>query len=82
MFCTPDLFLTVARASGPVFMFCALRLIFGGTEGVKSRFPVFRSRTCFWGCRGRRVPFSHFALSDSFSVVPRASGHFFTFCAF
>jgi hypothetical protein len=32
---------------GPVFKYCALRLIFGGTEGVGSRFHVLRSRTHF-----------------------------------
>jgi hypothetical protein len=31
----------VPRTSGPVFMFCTPGLIFGGTEGVSSRFHVF-----------------------------------------
>jgi hypothetical protein len=43
----PDSFSTVPRASGPVFMFCSPRLVFGSTECVRSRFHVFRSRTCF-----------------------------------
>jgi hypothetical protein len=30
-FALPDLFSTVLRASGPVFIFCALRLFLGGT---------------------------------------------------
>jgi hypothetical protein len=36
-----DSFLTVPRVSGPVFMFCAPGLVFGGTEGVRSLFHVF-----------------------------------------
>jgi hypothetical protein len=53
----PDMFLAVRRASGPFLMFCAPGLIFGGSEGVGSRFHVLSSRTCFWRCGGRRVPF-------------------------
>jgi hypothetical protein len=75
-----DMFSVVPRASGPVFMICAPGLIFGGTEGVGSRFHVLRSRTCFRRYRGRRVPFSCFALSDSFSAVPRESGSVYMFC--
>jgi hypothetical protein len=77
----PDMFLAVMRASGPVFMFCAPGLIFGGTEGGGSRFHVLRYRTRFRRYRGRRVPFSSFALPDSFSAIPRALGPFFMFCA-
>jgi hypothetical protein len=62
-------------------MFCAFGLVFGGTEGVRSRFHILRSRTHFRRYRGRRVPFSCFALSNSFSSVPRASGPVFIFCA-
>jgi hypothetical protein len=40
-----------------------------------------RSRTNFRRYQGRRVPFSCFALPDSFSEVPRASGPVFKFCA-
>jgi hypothetical protein len=79
-FALPDSFLTVPWASGPVFKFCASGLIFGGTEGVKSRFHVFRSRTCFRRYRGRRVAFSCFARPDSFLKVLRASGPVFMFC--
>jgi hypothetical protein len=61
-------------------MFGAHGLIFGGTEGVGSYFHVLRSRTRFRRYRGRRVPFSCFALPDSFSAVPRASGSVFMFC--
>jgi hypothetical protein len=77
----PDSFSAVMRVSSPVFMFCAPGLVFDDAEVVPSRFHVFRSRTCFRRYRGRRVPFSCFALPDSFSAVPRASGPFFMFCA-
>jgi hypothetical protein len=76
----PDSFSAVSSASGPIFIFCATGLIFGGTEGVRSRFHVFRSRTCFRQCGGRRVPFSCFAIHDTFSVVSGASGPVFIFC--
>jgi hypothetical protein len=62
-------------------MFCAQGLVFGGAECVGSHFHVLRSRTHFWRYRGRRVPFSCFALPDSFSAVPKASGLVFMFCA-
>jgi hypothetical protein len=71
----------VQRASGPVFVFCAPELIFDGIEGVGSRFRVLHSRCRFSRFRGRRAPFSCFALSDSFSAVPRASVPVFKFCA-
>jgi hypothetical protein len=81
-FALTDLFsAAVPRALGPEFMFCAPVLIFGGTEGVGSRFHVLRSLTHFRWNRWRRVPFSCFALSDSFSAVPRVSGSVFIFCA-
>jgi hypothetical protein len=73
-FALPVSFSTVMGVSGPVFMFCAPKLIFGGTDGVASSFHVLRSRICFRRYRGRRVLFSCFALLHSFSVVPRASG--------
>jgi hypothetical protein len=72
-FARPNLFSTIPRASVPVFMFCAPRLIFGGTEGVGSSFHVLRCRTRFRRHSGRRVPFSCFACPDSFLAVPRAS---------
>jgi hypothetical protein len=80
-FACPDSFSVVPRASGLVFKFCAPGLVFGGTMGVRSRFYVFHSRTCSWGYRGRRVPFSRFVLPDSSSAVPRASCPIFMFCA-
>jgi hypothetical protein len=80
-FALPDSFTAVPRASGPIFMFCALGIVFGGTEGVGSFFHVLRSRTRFRRYRGRRDTFSCFALTDSFSAVPRASDPVFMFCA-
>jgi hypothetical protein len=56
-FALPYSFSAVPRASGPVFMFCAPRLVFGGAGGVGSRFHVLRARTDFRRYRGRRVPF-------------------------
>jgi hypothetical protein len=79
-FAFPYSFSAVPRASGPVFMFCVLVLVFGGTEGVWSRFHVLRSWTCFRRYRGRRVPFSYFALPESFSSVPMSSGPVFMYC--
>jgi hypothetical protein len=76
-----DSFSAVPRASGPVFMFCATGLFFGGNEGVESRFHVLLSQTHFRRYRGRRVPFSCFALPDTFLGVTRASGPVFMFCA-
>jgi hypothetical protein len=73
-------FSALPRASGLVFMFCAPAIVFGGTEG-RSNFHGLSSRTRFQRYRGRRIPFSYFVLSDSFSTVPRASGRFFVFCA-
>jgi hypothetical protein len=72
MFCAPGLIFDGIGGVGADFMFYAPGLFFGGTEGVKSHFYVFRSLRCFRRCRGRRVPFSCFALPYSFSMVPRA----------
>jgi hypothetical protein len=65
-FARKNSFSAVARASGPVFMFCAPELVFGGTEGVGYLLQVLRARTCCRRHRGRRVPFSFFARSESF----------------
>jgi hypothetical protein len=78
----PDSFWAVLRASGPVFMFCTLRLIFDGTEGVGPRCHVLRCRTHFRWYRGRQVQFSFFALLGSFWAVARVLGPVFIFCAF
>jgi hypothetical protein len=80
-FACPDSFWVIPSVSGPVFMFCSPILVFGGTEGLGSRFHVLLARTHFRRYRRRRVPFSCIARSDSFSVIPRASGPVFIFCA-
>jgi hypothetical protein len=48
------------------FMFCTFRLVFGGTEGIGVPFHVLRSRIRLARYGGRRVPWSCFALPDSF----------------
>jgi hypothetical protein len=79
-FALPNTIWAVPRAPGPVFMFCAPGLVFDDTEYFWSRLHILRSQTRFRhykgsrGYRGRRVPFSCFALRYSFSVVSRASG--------
>jgi hypothetical protein len=80
-FARPYLFSAVSRVSGGVFMFCALKLIFGGTEGVRSCFHVLRSRAYFRRYRGRQLPFSSFAFPNSFTVVSTTPGHVFMYCA-
>jgi hypothetical protein len=80
-FAHPHSFSTVSWASDPVIMFCAPGHVFGGADGVRSRFHVLRSRTHFRLYRGRRVSFLCFARPNSFSVVPTASTPFFMFCA-
>jgi hypothetical protein len=62
-------------------MFCATGLVFGGTNGVGSRFHDWYARTRFRRYWGRRVPFSCLARPNSFSAVSRASGSVFMFCA-
>jgi hypothetical protein len=74
-------FSTVPWASGPVLMFCAPGLILGGTEGAESFFLVLHSCSRFRRYRWHWVPFSCFALPDSFWAVPWASGQVFMFCA-
>jgi hypothetical protein len=66
-FALTDMLLAVTRALSPVFMLCDPGHVFGGAEGVGSLFHVLRSRAHFWRYRGRLVPFSCFALPDSFS---------------
>jgi hypothetical protein len=51
-FARPNSFSTAPGASCPVFMFCAPRLVFGGTEGVGSRFHILRSGLIFGGTDG------------------------------
>jgi hypothetical protein len=61
-------------------MFCALETISGRIGGIKPNFHVSRPRTLFRRYRGRQVPFAWFALPNSFSAVPRASGLIFMLC--
>jgi hypothetical protein len=77
----PDTFSAVPKAPGPIFMYCAPGLVFCGAESVGLSFHVLRAQNHFRRYRGRRVPFSLFPRPDSFSVVPRASGLVFVFCA-
>jgi hypothetical protein len=56
----------VTRPSGTIFMFYAPELVFGGNEGVGSRFHVLRALTHFRRYRGRQVPFSSFAHRTRF----------------
>jgi hypothetical protein len=65
---------------GPVFMFSAPGVVSRGNEGVGSCFHVLRSRTHFQRYRVRQIPYSYFARSDSFLVLPRASVPVFMFC--
>jgi hypothetical protein len=62
-------------------MFCVPGLVFGGTEGVGSRFHVLNARARFRWYRGHRVPFSCFERPESFSAIPRASSPVIMFCA-
>jgi hypothetical protein len=80
-FALPETFSVVPWASGPVFMFCAPKLVFGGTVGVHSRFQVLRFGTHYRRCGGHRVLFSYFALPGTLSAVRRASDPIFMFCA-
>jgi hypothetical protein len=80
-FALPDMFSAIPWPSGPIFMFFTSGDVFDETEGVNSRFHVLGSRTHFSWYRGRRVMFSCFDLTDSFSVVWRVSGLIFMFCA-
>jgi hypothetical protein len=80
-FARPDTFSAVPRASGTVFMFCAPGHVFGGAEYVGSRFHVLCAQTRYWRYRGRRLPFSCFALPDSFSVVMGDVSPVFMICA-
>jgi hypothetical protein len=60
--------------SCPVLIFCAPKLIVGGSDGAESPLHNLRSRTHFRRFRGSWVPFSCFAFPNSFSAAPRALG--------
>jgi hypothetical protein len=74
-FVLPDSFSAVLGASGLVFLFCALKLIFGGFRGFGSRIHVLRTQTRFRWYRGHRDPFSYLApgliLGHTEGVVSR-----------
>jgi hypothetical protein len=80
-FALPGTFSAARRASGLDFIFCAPGLIFVDTEDVGSHFLVLCARTRFRRYPWHRLPFSYFALPDSYSAVPRAPGAVFVFCA-
>jgi hypothetical protein len=65
-FAPPDSFSTVLRASGPFFMFLALGLVFGGSEGVVP-FSCFARPDSFSAVPGASGPVFMFC----------APGHFF-----
>jgi hypothetical protein len=75
-FSFPDIFSTVLRASNLVFMFCAPGLIFDGTVGVLSRIHILRAWTRFRRYQWCRVPFSCYALPDTFSAEPGRRSRF------
>jgi hypothetical protein len=70
-FTLPVSFSTVPRASSPVFMVCAPKLIFDGIVFVGSYFNVLSSLTRFRRYRGRQVQFSCCVLPESFSTIKR-----------
>jgi hypothetical protein len=71
----------VPRATGPGFMFCAPRLVLGGTEGVRYSFMFCSSGLVFGGTESVGSSFSYFPLPNSFWAVPRAPALIFMFCA-
>jgi hypothetical protein len=93
MFCAPGLNFGGTEGVGSRFLilrsltrfrwYGGCRVLFScfTREGIGSRFHVLRSRARFRGYGGRRVSISYFALPDSFSAVPRASGAVIIFCA-
>jgi hypothetical protein len=80
-FALPDTFSAVPRAAGPVFMFYSSGLIFGNTEGVRSRFHVLSARLIFGGAEGVRSCFHVLRSRTCFSAVPSESDPIFMFCA-
>jgi hypothetical protein len=65
-FALPDSFSTILRALGPIFLFCDPELVFGDTEGVRSRFHALHSLSRFRRYRRPRVPFSFFRSRSHF----------------
>jgi hypothetical protein len=81
IFCAPGPVLGGAEGAGSSFHALRSRTYFGRYRGCWFSFHVLRSRAYFGRYRGLQVQFSCFALPDSFSAVPRASGSIFMFCA-
>jgi hypothetical protein len=79
-FALPDIFLAILRVPDSVFIFCASKLILGGTEGVGFSFHILRIGTRFGRYRGCLALFSCCALPKSFSTVPRVSSLVFMCC--
>jgi hypothetical protein len=96
-FALQDMFSAVPSASGPVFMFCAPGLVFGGPKGDGSHFHVLRAGTSFWRYggrrvrqrtrtrlrryRGRRVSFACFVRPNTFATETMVPTVIFMFCA-
>jgi hypothetical protein len=55
-FVLPDSLLAMPSASGPVFIFCALGLVYGDTDGVGYLIQVLHSRTHFTPVPGASGP--------------------------
>jgi hypothetical protein len=66
MFCALGLIFNGTRCDMSRFHILRSHTHFRRTEGVESRFHILRYRTHFRRYRGRRVPFSCFALPDTF----------------
>jgi hypothetical protein len=81
MFYAPGLFFDGTEGVGSRLHVLRSLTRFQRYLGVGYRFHVFRARTRFRRYRGRRLPFSCFALPDSFLTVQRASCPVFIFCA-
>jgi hypothetical protein len=79
-FALQDSLSVVPRASRPVFMFSAPGHVFGGTEGVRSRFHVLRTRVVFGGIKGVGSRF-HFLRSRTSFRRYRGRGVAFSYFA-
>jgi hypothetical protein len=73
-FAHPGTFSAIRRASSRDFIFCASGLIFGGTDGIYSRFHVLPARTSFRRYRGRQVLFSYFCAPELISCGTEGAG--------
>jgi hypothetical protein len=80
-FAFPDSFSTIPRASGEVFMFCALRLILGGTKGVGSRFHVFTTDSFSAVPRASGSVFMFCALGLVFCATEGVGSSFHVLCS-